>query len=267
MRVSEWLTSNQSLLQRAGIATARLDCLVLLEDKTGRNRAWLLAHPEHVLRGQELEVLGSEIAQRALHVPLAYIRGKAEFYGREFAVNNHTLVPRPETETMIDRLKQLDLSRGTYILDIGTGSGCIAITVALELPNMQVSACDIDKRCLLVAAENAARLGAPVTIVESDLLEQAQPGDVLLTNLPYVPDNFQINTAATHEPHHALSGGKDGLSLYRRLFKQVKVNEKKPSHILTESLPPQHEMLANIAKAAGFALQGTDDFIQLFEPA
>jgi release factor glutamine methyltransferase len=266
MKISEWLTSSQMALERAGISTSRLDCLVLLEDETSKNRAWLLAYPEHSLQDQELENLNAKIRQRALHIPLAYIRGKAEFYGREFTVTAHTLVPRPETETIIDLLKQLDPPAGTRLLDVGTGSGCIAITAALELGDTQVSACDVDKGCLAIAATNAAKLGVQVTFSESNLLKHTQRCDILLANLPYVPDNFQINTAATHEPRRALFGGEDGLDLYRELFKQLKANEWRPSHALIESLPLQHEALADIAKAAGFALRKTDDFIQLFEP-
>jgi len=266
MKISEWLTGSQIALKRAGISTARLDCLVLLEDETGKSRAWLLAYPEHSLQSQELENLNSKITQRVMHVPLAYIRGKAEFYGREFTVTAHTLVPRPETETIIDLLKQLDPPAETRLLDVGTGSGCIAITAALELRNVQVSACDIDKSCLAIATTNATKLGAHVTFLESNLLEHTQQCDILLANLPYVPDNFQINTAATHEPPHALFGGEDGLDLYRKLFKQLEASDPYPSHILVESLPMQHEVLAGIAKAAGFALRKTDDFIQLFEP-
>ena len=265
METSKWLTNSQALLKRAGVSTARLDCLVLLEDETGKDRAWLLAHPEYTLEDEELKNVNAKLAQRARHIPLAYIRKKVEFYGREFIVDAHTLVPRPETETMIDLLKQLHLPAETQLLDVGTGSGCIAVTTALELNNIQVSACDIDKDCLTIAATNAMKLGARVAFFESNLLEHAQPCDVILANLPYVPDNFQINTAATHEPRHALFGGDDGLDLYRKLFEQLKTSGKDCTHILTESLPPQHETLTRIAEVAGFALRETDDFIQLFE--
>jgi release factor glutamine methyltransferase len=280
MNVSTWLLANTTQLADAGITTARLDCLVLLEDATGRDRAWLLSHPEHKLQGSVLENLDTNIAQRAQHVPLAYLRGHAEFYGREFAVNEHTLVPRPETETIIERLIGLVVSgklpAEPGILDIGTGSGCIAITAALELRaagfDAHVSACDIDKNCLRTAKQNAQKLGATVHFFASDLLDGAvaagQAYDILLANLPYVPDNFQINTAATHEPRRALFGGPDGLDLYRTMFQQIHgLASVALPFVLTESLPIQHENLATIAKAAGYHLQVTDDFIQLFVAA
>jgi len=100
MNIQAWLALQTKKLERADIITARLDCLVVLEDVTGKDRGWLLAHPEYVLQGSDLKFLSTKVAQRAKHVPLAYIRGKAEFYVREFAVNAHTLVPRPATETI-----------------------------------------------------------------------------------------------------------------------------------------------------------------------
>jgi len=278
MNVKSWLSTNTKQLKDVGIDTARLDCLVLLEDSTGHDRGWLLSHLEHILQGSNLEKLNTKIVQRAGHTPLAYIRGKAEFYGRDFVVNEHTLIPRPETETIIELLRGLatqgQLPAQPHILDIGTGSGCIAITAALELPRAHVSACDIDEKCLKTAQENAQELTATVHFFTSNLIEQTdhatddktgmQTYDVLLANLPYVPNDFHINTAASHEPKHAIFGGADGLDLYRTMFQQVDSLETKPSYIIAESLPPSHPELARIAKAAGFRLQKTDDFIQLF---
>jgi hypothetical protein len=107
MTIGDWLRTATNQLNDAGIATGRLDCLVLLEDALGYDRAWLLSHPEQELQRSELKKLNTKIVQRVQHIPLAYIRGHAEFYGREFAVNEHTLVPRPETETMLDMLKRI----------------------------------------------------------------------------------------------------------------------------------------------------------------
>lgn len=277
MNIQTWLTTQTAVLKEAGVSTARLDCLVLLSDELQKDKSWLLSHSDYELQGSEIENLNTKIVQRSQHVPLAYLRGHAEFYGREFFVNSHTLVPRPETETIIDLLKRLVSSgfanSSATCADIGTGSGAIAITAKLELPTLHVIATDIDAECLNTAARNAQSLQAEATFLHGNLLEplgEQKTGnipDIILANLPYVPDNFQINTAATHEPRHALFGGADGLDLYRELFEQIQQNGWKPQYILAESLPPQHEVLAGIAKAAGYRLEQTDDFIQLFTAA
>jgi release factor glutamine methyltransferase len=263
--VGEFIAYATKRLHDAGVPTARLDCIVLLEDATETDRSWLLAHPEFVLSDVQLQKLDKQLVRRSEHIPLAYIRGHAEFYGRTFKVNPHTLVPRPETENIIELLKRLRLRVGTRLLDVGTGSGCIAITAALELPEFEVNASDIDRQALQVAEQNAASLDAHVTFYISNLLERAGPVDVITANLPYVPDNFKINTAAAHEPRHAIFGGDDGLDLYRDLFGQLGDRETLPKFVITESLPPQHEMLESIAKVFGYTIRITEDFVQLFE--
>ena len=265
--LTTWLKQAQWALEKAGIATARLDALVLLEDALHTNRAQLLAYPELELSNEQEKVLKSQISRRARHQPLAYIRKKSEFYGREFQVSPHTLVPRPETETMIDLLKSLPLPAGATLADVGTGSGCIAITAALELPNLaNIDAYEIDEKAMQLAQINAQGLDARhIKFRLNNLLDKvAEQYDAVLANLPYVPENFQINLAATHEPRHAIFGGPDGLNLYRKLFGQLR--QQQPKFVLTEALPPQHPELARIAKAAGFHLQKTEDFIQLFVP-
>jgi len=263
MNIASWLQAAINQLKYADIQTARLDALVLLSDVTGHDKSWILAYPEHDLQGSEIELLNTKIVQRTQHIPLAYIRGRAEFYGREFIVNEHTLVPRPETETMIDLLKTLQPPAGTSILDVGTGSGCIAITAKLELPHTTIGACDIDEQCVQTAIRNAENLHANVSFFASNLLASASPADIILANLPYVPDTFHINTAATHEPAHAIYGGADGLDLYRTMFRQIDTLGQ-PQHILTEALPTTHHTLTSIAHSAGFDLVQTEDFIQHF---
>ena len=262
--VRNWLANATVSLKGAGIATARLDALVLLEDALSKDRVLILAHPETQIDNKTEVSLNKKIAQRAGHTPLAYIRGRTEFYGREFAVTPHTLVPRPETETMIEMLKTLPLPANPAIADIGTGSGCIGITAALELPNARVSLYDIDEEALKVAKKNLQLLGAKVTCQKADLLERVTNIDVLLANLPYVPERYAINQAAEHEPKHAIFAGKDGLNLYRRFWEQIASLPQKPLFVLTESLPPQHADLAGIAKSAGYEPYQTQDFIQVF---
>src|SRR5579885_1241682 len=107
MKISKWLANATKKLKTAGIGTARLDCLVLLADSLNKDKAFVLAHPDMVLSAAQLRKLNKQLAERQKHYPLAYIRGKTEFYGREFIMNHHVLEPRPESETMIDLLKDI----------------------------------------------------------------------------------------------------------------------------------------------------------------
>lgn len=262
--VGDVLTEATKTLKAAGIASARLDSLILIEDITGRDRTYLLAHPEHALSDAETTELHKKITRRTKHVPIAYIRGSAPFYGRMFYVNEHVLVPRPETETIIEILKHLPL-KAPRIADIGTGSGCIGITAALELPNADVWLYDIDFAALVVAKTNAHLLGATVHTAQTDMLAGLHGAfDVLLANLPYVPTALTRSESIKHEPEIALFGGEDGLNAYRTFWEQAAILAPYPRYILTESLAIQHAKNARLAKAGGYTLTQTDHLIQVF---
>jgi release factor glutamine methyltransferase len=262
MTIGNFLQQATKQLQVAGIGTARLDCLILLEDMLGHDRARILAHPEMTISDVDLATLNTYITQRKKHIPLAYIRGKASFYGRTFTVNKDVLVPRPETETLIDALHALPLQK-PRLADIGTGSGCIGITAKLTIPDSTVFLYDINEAALRVAQKNAQQLGANVHTEQSDLLQGiANPFDVLLANLPYVPNDYAINQAATFEPKSALFSGTDGLNHYQRFWQQITNLSTKPAYILTESLPSQHGDMDQLAGAAGYKKYEDEDFIQ-----
>lgn len=271
MKLKEWLADTINLLKKTGIATARLDALIMLEDLLGKDRTHLVAHDDQELTREQISVLSTQIKRRLGHEPLAYIRGKTEFYGREFIVSADTLEPRPETETMIDVVKAFLKDGPGAVVDAGTGSGCLAITAKLEFPDTEVFATDISEECLKIARQNAQKHTVDITFFQGDLLtpipkshftsDRTQNG-IILANLPYVPDSHTINQAAMQEPKIAIFGGPDGLDLYRQLFEQLKIQSA--AYVLTEALPFQHEELTNIAKKAGYQLAKTDDFIQVF---
>ena len=267
LNAATWLAQVTVLLKSAGISTARLDAFVLLEDITGKSRAWLLAHDEFELSNEQLKQLNEKIKRRAIHEPLAYIREQCEFYGRQFSLNNHTLVPRPESETIIDILCKLPLPSKISVADIGTGSGALGITAGLELSNItKLDLYDIDAAALKIAKLNAHKHRLKVRLYEGDLLEADHDSyNVIIANLPYVPDNYTINKAALFEPVMAIFGGSDGLDIYRRLFEQLSHKTWCPEYVITESLPFQHETMCEIARSCGFSLKLSDDFIQLFE--
>ena len=149
---------------------------------------------------------------------------------------------------------------------MGTGSGALGITAVLELRNPEVDLYDIDASALAVARHNATLHELHLHCYKRDLLNRpVRPYNVILANLPYVPDRWKINKAAAMEPRIAIFGGKDGLDVYRRLFDQLIKLPWKPKYIFTESLPPQHQKLAKIAKNADYKLLESRDFIQLFK--
>ena len=281
MTVNQYLNQAQKQLETAGIGTARLDALVLLEDVLGHDRAWVLAHPEHEISAEKARRLTNLLKRRSQHEPLAYIRGHTEFYGRKFVITSDVLEPRSESETLIDLLKALPVfdrldsstsvqrakSRKTVkIGDVGTGSGALGITTALELQNTQVDLLDIDPKALKVAKINVDKFTLNLNVVKSDLLaDTRQDYDVLVCNLPYVPDNFEINLAAGREPKVAIFGGPDGLDIYRRLFKQIKARTVKPLYILIEALPTQHAVLDEVVRQAGYKIIKKNDFIQVLQ--
>lgn len=266
MKVADWLKEAENVLAVRSIGTARLDALILLEDVTGIDRARLLAESELKISAAQNHKLQKLLKIRARHMPLAYVRGKTEFYGREFKVSPAVLEPRPESEAMIDELKRLsDLPEQPSIADVGTGSGALGITAALELPKARVHLLEIDPKALKTAQMNVDLFTLEIETFKTDLLESSSYNyDVLLCNLPYVPDGFQINTAATHEPIIAIFGGPDGLDLYRRLFTQVNRLAHVPLYILCESLPPQHQALNEIAQHNQYALTTENDFITVY---
>jgi release factor glutamine methyltransferase len=273
MSLGELLKRSEQQLKRAGISSARLDVLILLEDALHKDRAWILAHPETPVSNMLASRLARKVERRVKHVPLAYIRGHSEFYGRRFKVNRHVLEPRPESETMITLLKQqvssskFQAASKLAIADVGTGNGAIGITAALEIPGSTVDLYDISAGCLSVAKHNTHLHELRLHVRKMNLLSRPlRPYDAILANLPYVPDSWEINKAALAEPKIAIFGGPDGLDVYRKLFAQLARFTWKPRYILTEALPPQHEALVEVAAHQGFKLHRSDDFIQVFTP-
>lgn len=267
MRIDTWLRQAQAQLEGRDITTARLDALVLLEDALGVDRAKLLAELDMEIPAETENVLSKQLSRRADHEPLAYVRGKSEFYGREFVVSPAVLVPRPESETMIEMLlNRTDLPAKPRIADVGTGSGALGITAKLELPQAAVDLLDSQEDALEVAHTNVIKLTTGISLFKTDLLYKSSAEyDVLLCNLPYVPEDYEINPAARHEPAVALFAGPDGLDLYRKLLKQLDNVRNRPLLILCESLPEQHDELKQLFETHGYTEDAEDDFIQVFK--
>lgn len=204
-----------------------------------RTKSWLLAHDDYIIPATPLAALQQQVKTRTQRMPLAYVRGFQEFYGREFVVTPSVLIPRPETEQIITQLTHLQLPPGARLLDVGTGSGAIGITAALEIPGLQVEACDISQDALDVARNNAARLDAAVTLYESDLLAHAKTYDVIAANLPYVGPDWLRSPETDFEPGLALFADNNGLALIEKLLHQTLAHLTPGGHVLIEADPRQ----------------------------
>ncbi len=253
-------------LGEAGVDSPRRDALVLLEDTLNKDRAWVLAHPEYDLGNDEIETVNKLIDRRLQREPLAYIREKAWFYGRFFAVSHDVLIPRPESEDFINILNELEPKT---IVDIGTGSGSLAITAKLELPESQVIATDIDTSALALAKQNANTHNASIEFLQGSLLEPIKDTELkdytIIANLPYVPDELITSPEIIKEPKLALFSGVDGLDHYKEFWIQIEKLQNKPTYILAESLETQQEELKTLAKLANYKVRETKLLISVFE--
>jgi release factor glutamine methyltransferase len=214
------LRQGTELLEKDSITVPRLTAEVLLAHALGCERAYLYAHPEQELTGVQQLHFGRYLHERLQHKPTQYITGRQEFYGRVFRVTPAVLIPRPETEHVVEEALHRTPGAGV-VLDVGTGSGCLAVTLQAELPAALVIACDLAREALAVARDNAARLAAPVRFFCGDLLEAVGPQrvDLIVSNPPYVSEQETLPPeVAQYEPAAALFAGPDGMSAYRRLL-------------------------------------------------
>lgn len=262
MTIKEWLAAASAELKQTDIQSTRLDAEIILAHTLRKPRTYLHAHDDEVLDMRTREIADARLRLRIDRVPIAYIIGHKEFYGRNFLVNSATLVPRPESEEMIAMLLALELDE-PRIVDVGTGSGALGITAALECMHAQVACIDIDNRALEVARKNAARLQADVDIVKSDLLDDyvLQP-DVVLANLPYIDREWDVSPETQHEPDLALYAIDNGTALIKKLFDQLHARwDTARMHVFIEADPRQHRILMVHAEKRGFTLVQTRGFI------
>ncbi len=215
--------------------TPRLDAEVIMTSALHRDRAYLLAHPEQTLSQDEQNKFAWGIEQRAREVPIPYITKHCEFYGLRFNVNRSVLIPRPETERLIEAaLAWAEGRPNLHIIDVGTGSGAIAVTLAKHLPDAHVTAIDIESKILRLAQTNAERHGVADRIAfENDIIYVGEPGDLIAANLPYIP-TAQLNRMPGYEPRAALDGGEDGLRIIRAVLRDIPHLMKEPSLLLLE---------------------------------
>lgn len=280
MTISDILQNAKYQLNTAGITTAHLDSELLLAHTLDKNRAWLIAHSDEELTETQRVNFELLIKRRLDREPVAYITSKKEFYSREFIVTPDTLIPRPDTEDLVDlalsllRVSDKQVSRGgdesrhkaSGLLDVGTGSGCIGITLKLEQPEWEVFLCDISPGALKIARHNALILGAHVTTFQSDLLSHwlshGKPKlfDMIVANLPYVDESWDTSPELKHEPSLALYADDNGLALIKKLIEQSVYMLPSQGYLLLEADPEQHSALIRHARTYGLHHEATNGY-------
>ena len=250
------LAQGAQLLEDAAVTVPRLTAEVLLAHALNCERVYLYAHPEQELREVEWLHYGRYLHERLQGKPTQYITKRQEFYGREFRVTPDVLIPRPETEHVVE--VALAVARGARrMVDVGTGSGALAVTLQLET-GASAFATDISAAAASVAAANATRLGAPVEFVVCDVLSgiAEQSMDLIVSNPPYVPDG-EISglqpEVSRYEPRSALAGGPDGLDFYRMLARQSRRHLRERGRVAVEVGAGQAAEVEAIFRAEGFS--------------
>jgi len=235
-----------------GLPTARRDAELLLIHVVGRDRAYLLTHPEARLAPVQVALYEAWLARRARHEPIQYIVGEQEFFGLKFRVTRDVLIPRPETEHLVAAaLARVERETPLRIADIGTGSGAIAVALAHALPQAQVTAVDISLAALAVARSNAEINGVSgrIRFCESDLLDavRGESFDMIVSNPPYVAEDEVLDPQVRdYEPATALFAGAAGLDIYRRLIPQAQAALKSGGWLLLEIGHGQRNALASL---------------------
>ncbi|MBE3552392.1 MAG: peptide chain release factor N(5)-glutamine methyltransferase [Kyrpidia tusciae] len=244
MTVHEALKAAVAQLRKAGVEDARLSAEVLIQRVLGVGKAHLYAHLDRMLTPAEERRIAEGVSRRARREPLQYITGVVEFYGLELEVGPDVLIPRPETEGLVERvLGWRSTWESPRIVDVGTGSGALAVALAHHWPGARIVGIDVSPGAFQVASRNIRRHGLAdrVSLVQGDLLfpllDHGQRADIVVSNPPYIPsgdiDGLQPEVAR-FEPRAALDGGGDGLDVYRRLFFQLPEVLARPGAVAVE---------------------------------
>ncbi len=236
---------------------SRLEAEILLAHTLGRNRSWLYAHSTNRLGTAQMLAFNELVERRLAGEPIAYLVGKREFFGRDFLVSKDVLIPRPETEHLVEKALELPLPARARVVDVGTGSGCIALTLAAERPAWQVIGADLSPPALALADLNRRLLDLErVELINSDLLAELQDRkfDLIISNPPYVAtgDPHLDQGDLRFEPAMALACDGNGLDLIKRLIEQAAKRLASGGWLIIEHGHEQGEPVAKLFQHAGF---------------
>ena len=264
MIISEWLKIATKSLKTANIPSARLDAELILANTLRKNRTYLHAHLDEEIDPRRFDIANARLDLRLDRVPIAYILGYKEFYGRRFTVSPSVLIPRPESEDLISLFLELTTSEiaEKVLIDVGTGSGCLGITAKLERSNLSVILSDISKPALNIAEKNANALNTDVHIQQQSLLNgQLRPVDYIFANLPYVDKNWDVSPELQYEPEIALFAEDEGLKLILQLISQAPRCLTPEGLLFIEADPRQHNRIINEAVKNGFVKERVLNYI------
>lgn len=261
--INQWLSNASRRLVDASIPSPRLDAELILAHTIHKSRTYLHAHGDDLLNDRQFEVAEARLLLRLDRTPIAYIVGHKEFYGRLFRVTPATLIPRPESEDIITIAKEIAAKTPVnQIVDVGTGSGCLGITLKLEIPLANVTLIDVSRHALVVAQTNAKHLLADVTVSVGSLLSHYPfHADLIVANLPYVDRSWDVSPETRHEPNLALYAANHGMGLINELIDQAASQLSSSGTLLLEADPRQHESIIIYAKNHGFHFIESRGFI------
>lgn len=255
--VKDIVAQAKKKLDACGIVESRIDSWLLAESVLGVSRQDLFLEPEKSISEEQAQKYFEAISERSEHIPLQYITGRQQFMDFGFIVNEDVLIPRPETELLVEKVTSYIKGRYVKVLDMCTGSGCIAVSIDRMCANADVTAVDISEKALKVAGENNVNNQGRVTFVQSDLFENInETYDVIVSNPPYIPTS-DIDTlmeeVREHEPRLALDGSADGLKFYREICTNAVNYLNKNGKIFLEIGYDQGQTVPELLRENGFS--------------
>ena len=262
LSIAQAILEASQILRKAGIPEPRREAGSLLAHVIDKDRTFLISHAEDHLAVEEFQRFSNWIRRRALGEPLQYITGRQDFYGREFIVTPAVLIPRPETELLVESALELT-GEASHICDVGTGSGCIAVTLLCERTDASCVALDVSEAALKIAKQNALDNGVNdrLRFIVSDCFESLpadlEPFDLIVSNPPYISADVIPDLqreVKDHEPIVALSPGSDGLAIIRRLIDESPAFLRKDGHLLLEIGYDQSEAVKALVVSSSFDL-------------
>lgn len=260
MNYRNYVEKGTELLKKAGVPDAELDAWYLLEfclknHGIAADRTWFLLHREEEIQEKEALAYEEVLKMRARRIPLQQITGEQEFMGYSFLVNEHVLIPRQDTEILVEEAMKY-AAAGNRVLDLCTGSGCILLSLMKLRPGMTGVGADISVKALEVAEKNAEALGVKAVFLESDLFEAVEGTfDMILSNPPYIPTEAigeLMEEVRDHEPFGALDGREDGLFFYRKIVRESLDFLRPGGRLLFEIGFDQGEAVAGLMEQAGY---------------